>query len=126
MSHGSELKSRGAMALRAAGFKPCPRWWLTQEQLDLLEYMAKQNEDIVNQIRAEAYRPSAMTEEDRKRLEMEAAWRELERRRLEGGTPDQGEAAPQGWTDRSRQAAGGEELQDQQSAEEGEEDEEEQ
>lgn len=84
MGDGRELRSRGAKALRAAGFKPCPRWWLTQEQMDLLEYMAKQNEDIVNQIRAEANRPAAATEEERKRLEMEAAWRELERRRLEG------------------------------------------
>lgn len=55
MSHGSELKSPGAMALRAAGFKPCPRWWLTQEQMELVEYMAKQNEVEVNRIRAAAY-----------------------------------------------------------------------
>lgn len=54
MSHGSELKSPGAMALRAAGYKPCPRWWLTQDQMDLLEYMAKQNEAEVNRIRREA------------------------------------------------------------------------
>ncbi len=55
MSNGSELKSKGAMALRAAGFKPCPRWWLTQDQLDLVEYMAKQNADEVNRIRVAAY-----------------------------------------------------------------------
>ena len=54
MSHGSELKSPGAQALRAAGFKPCPRWWLTQDQMELLEYMAKQNEAEVNRIRSEA------------------------------------------------------------------------
>ena len=59
MSNGSELKSAGAMALRAAGFKPCPRWWLTAEQMELVAYMAHQNEDIVNQIRAEAQRPGA-------------------------------------------------------------------
>lgn len=59
MSGGSELKSPGAMALRAAGFKPCPRWWLTAEQMELVAYMARQNEDIVNQIRAEAQRPGA-------------------------------------------------------------------
>jgi hypothetical protein len=57
MSNGSELKSAGAQALRAAGFKPCPRWWLTQEQMELVAYMAMQNEDTVNQIRAEASRP---------------------------------------------------------------------
>lgn len=57
MSNGSELKSASAVALRAAGFKPCPRWWLTAEQMELVAYMAMQNEDIVNQIRAEASRP---------------------------------------------------------------------
>lgn len=57
MSNGSELKSAGAQALRAAGYKPCPRWWLTQEQMELVAYMAMQNEDTVNQIRAEASRP---------------------------------------------------------------------
>lgn len=54
MSNGSELKSRGAVALRAAGYKPCPRWWLTDEQLELVEYMARQNEKDVNRIRSEA------------------------------------------------------------------------
>ena len=69
MTNGSELKSKGAQALRAAGFKPCPRWWLTLEQLELVEYMAKQNADIVNRIRAEANsRP--LTKEE----EIELAW----------------------------------------------------
>ncbi len=54
MSNGSELKSAGAQALRAAGYKPCPRWWLTAEQMELVEYMAKQNEAEVNRIRSEA------------------------------------------------------------------------
>lgn len=72
MSNGSELKSKGAMALRAAGFKPCPRWWLTQEQLDLVEHMAKQNQDEVNRIRAEANsRP--LTKEE----EIELAWKKI-------------------------------------------------
>jgi hypothetical protein len=74
MSNGSELKSRGAMALRAAGYKPCPRWWLTEEQLELVAYMAAQNSDAVNQIRAEASRPSALSNEERKAAQMEAAW----------------------------------------------------
>lgn len=69
MTNGSELKSRGAKALRAAGFRPCPRWWLTQEQLELVEYMAKQNQDEVNKIRAEANsRPTS-------REEVDLAWR---------------------------------------------------
>lgn len=72
MSNGSELKSKGAMALRAAGFKPCPRWWLTQEQLDLVECMAKQNQEEVNKIRAEANsRP--LTKEE----EIELAWKKI-------------------------------------------------
>lgn len=54
MSNGSELKSPGAQALRAAGYKPAPRVWLNDEQLDLLMYMARQNEAEVNRIRAEA------------------------------------------------------------------------
>lgn len=74
MSNGNELKSRGAMALRAAGYKPCPRWWLTDEQMELVAYMAAQNSDAVNQIRAEASRPSALSAEERKAAQLEAAW----------------------------------------------------
>ena len=54
MPNGSELKSPAAEALRAAGYKPCPRWWLTDEQMDILAYMARQNADDVNRIRGEA------------------------------------------------------------------------
>ncbi len=54
MSNGSELKSPGAQALRAAGYKPLPRWWVTQEDLDLIEYMVRQYGDEVNRIRREA------------------------------------------------------------------------
>ena len=72
MSNGSELKSRGAQALRAAGYKPCPRWWLTQEQLDLVDYMARQNEAEVNRIRAEAN--AAPVEELTREQEIERAW----------------------------------------------------
>lgn len=72
MSNGSELKSKGAQALRAAGFKPCPRWWLTDEQLALVEYMAKQNQDEVNRIRAAA-NSCPLTKEE----EVEIAWRRM-------------------------------------------------
>ena len=72
MSHGSELKSPGAMALRAAGYKPCPRWWLTAEQLELVEYMAMQNAAEVNRIRAAAY-PEGR-EAWVKQQEIERAW----------------------------------------------------
>lgn len=40
-----------AQALRRAGYKPFPRWWLTQEQIEPVEYMAKQNTADVNRIR---------------------------------------------------------------------------
>lgn len=73
MSNGSELKSPGADALRAAGYKPCPRWWLTQEQLDLVEYMWRQNEADVQRIREEAHRENR--QEWRKKQEMDRAWK---------------------------------------------------
>jgi len=69
VSSGSELKSPGAMALRAAGYKPCPRWWLTEEQMELVSYMASQNSAEVNRIRSRAVMP----DEERKLVEMEAA-----------------------------------------------------
>lgn len=72
MSGGSELKSPAAQALRAAGYRPCPRWWLTQEQLDLVEYMAKQNEAEVNRIRSEAHEQDG--QEWRKKMEIDRAW----------------------------------------------------
>jgi hypothetical protein len=68
MSNGSELKSPGAQALRAAGYKPAPRVWLTDEQIDLLMYMAKQNESEVNRIRAASR--TTLTKEQ----EIELAW----------------------------------------------------
>ena len=74
MSNGTELKSPGAQALRAAGYKPCPRWWLTQEQLELVEYMAKQNEVEVNRIRGAANTRSLTKEE-----EIDLAWRTIGR-----------------------------------------------
>ena len=73
MSNGSELKSKAAKALRAAGFKPLPRWWVTEEQLDLIAWMAHQNADVVNAIRAEANRTSD-EEYLSKQAQIEAAW----------------------------------------------------
>ena len=35
--------SPAARALRAAGYVKLPGWWVTQEQADLVEYMARQN-----------------------------------------------------------------------------------
>ena len=64
VSNGSELKSPAAQALRAAGYKPLPRWWVTQEQLDLIEYMIRDNAAEVNRIRAEANGRSLSEEEE--------------------------------------------------------------
>lgn len=80
MSNGSELKSRGAMALRAAGYLPCPRLWLTREQMALVQYMAQQNEAEVNRIRWEANRSAPMTKEE----EIERAWRAMQRTKDQG------------------------------------------
>lgn len=72
MTNGSELKSPAAMALRAAGYKPCPRWWLTAEQMELVAYMAMQNGDEVNRIRAAANKKGRA--EWTKEQEIEKAW----------------------------------------------------
>lgn len=80
MSNGSELKGAAAQALRAAGYKPCPRWWLTQEQLDLVEYMARQNETEVNRIRAGANLRPELTKEE----QIERAWRQMKAGKAKG------------------------------------------
>lgn len=72
MTNGSELKSKGAQALRAAGFKPCPRWWLKDDQLELVAYMAEQNREEVNKIRSEANRASLT-----KAQEIDRAWKTI-------------------------------------------------
>jgi coproporphyrinogen III oxidase-like Fe-S oxidoreductase len=72
MSNGSELKSKAAIALRAAGYFPLPRLWVTNEQMDLIVYMAKQNEAEVNRIRAEAN--AAPVEKLTREQEIERAW----------------------------------------------------
>lgn len=72
MSNGSELKSPAAQALRAAGYKPLPRWWVTQEQLDLIEYMIRDNAAEVNRIRAEANARPRTKEE-----EIDQAWQAM-------------------------------------------------
>lgn len=67
-----------AKALRAAGYTPCPRWWLTQEQLDLVAYMAEQNAAEVNRIRGEARPgPAELTPEQ----QIEQAWQKWRQER---------------------------------------------
>lgn len=72
MTNGSELKSPSAKALRAAGYIPLPRWWVTREQMDLIAYLIRDNVGEVNHIRRMA---AKQREDDAKR-------------RLEGRTPD--------------------------------------
>jgi hypothetical protein len=38
--------------LRAAGYVPLPRLWVTQEDMDIIMWMAKKHEGAVNAIRA--------------------------------------------------------------------------
>lgn len=67
-----------AKALRAAGYTPCPRWWLTQEQMDLVAYMAEQNAAEVNRIRGEARpAPAELTPEQ----QIEQAWQKWRQER---------------------------------------------
>jgi hypothetical protein len=42
--------------LRAAGYVPLPRLWVTQEDMDIIAWMAKKHEGAVNAIRGEAIR----------------------------------------------------------------------
>lgn len=45
--------SRVGQALRAAGFVPLPRLWVRPEELTLIRRIAFQNEQAVNEIRAQ-------------------------------------------------------------------------
>lgn len=42
---------KASEALRAAGYRRIPQWWATDEQIELIEYMVKQNGPEVNRIR---------------------------------------------------------------------------
>jgi hypothetical protein len=46
--------SPGAQSLRRAGYVKLPAWWVRQDQLELIEYMAKQNLAEINRIKDEA------------------------------------------------------------------------
>jgi hypothetical protein len=46
--------SPGARALRLAGYVKLPAWWVRQDQLQLIEYMAKQNSAEINRIKDKA------------------------------------------------------------------------
>lgn len=72
MSNRSEGTHKVALALRSAGFKPLPRWWVRAEDFELVEYMAQQCADEVNRIRAEANSRPLTREE-----EIELAWQRM-------------------------------------------------
>jgi hypothetical protein len=46
--------SPGARALRLAGYVKLPAWWVTEEQLQLIQYMTKQNLAEINRIKDQA------------------------------------------------------------------------
>ena len=46
--------SPGARALRLAGYVKLPAWWVTEEQLSLIEYMCQGNLEEINRIKSEA------------------------------------------------------------------------
>lgn len=46
--------SPAARALRDAGYVKLPAWWVTQEQFELLKYMAVKNLPEINRIKNEA------------------------------------------------------------------------
>lgn len=75
MTNGSELKGRSAAALRASGYLPLPRYWVTREQMDLIMYMVRQNEADVTRIRVEANALPPLTDEERRQREIEKAWK---------------------------------------------------
>lgn len=43
--------SRVAERLRAMGYAPVPRLWVTSEELELILYMAKKHEAVVSDVR---------------------------------------------------------------------------
>jgi hypothetical protein len=74
VSNGGELKSPAAEALRDAGYLPLPRWWVTQEQLDLIAYMIKDNAPEISRIRAEARQRAFATATLTFEEQIELAW----------------------------------------------------
>lgn len=70
--HLKPEKDHFARALREAGYRPLPRWWVTPEQMDVIAFMSRQNEAAIRAIkdRVHAERPMPLTLEE----EIEAAW----------------------------------------------------
>lgn len=49
-----DRRDRAAKALRAAGYVPIPRWWVTPDELDVISRMARNHDEHVNEIRGQA------------------------------------------------------------------------
>lgn len=79
MSEREQGDSRSARALRAHGFRRCHRWWVKQDQFELIAYLAKQNEGELNEIKSKLGlipRPATYDEHlSPKEQEIERAWR---------------------------------------------------
>lgn len=56
--------SPAALALRAAGYVKIPGWWVTKEQLELIEYVARQNKPHIDWIRNNAELPSVIGDDE--------------------------------------------------------------
>lgn len=52
VQRANNLKSPVAIELRARGFIPLPRLWVTQDQLSVIFRMAEGHQDIINEVRA--------------------------------------------------------------------------
>lgn len=66
----SQIKSKSGDALRAAGYRKLPSWWATLEQIELIEYMVRQNLPEIARIKIEA--------RDDISADIEDAWRQHE------------------------------------------------
>lgn len=61
-TQGSIYYGVSADALRKAGYRRLPLMWVTQEELELVLYMAKKHEEDVNRIRTQARRKVEISE----------------------------------------------------------------
>ena len=52
VGRANNLKSPVANELRARGFIPLPRLWVTQDQLSVIFRMAEGHQEIINEVRA--------------------------------------------------------------------------
>lgn len=68
-----EQSDHFAAALREAGYKPLPRWWVTPAQMDIIAFISRQNDADIKKIKDRVYadRPIPTSIED----EIEEAWR---------------------------------------------------